>query len=234
MALPKLNQQTFELNIPSTDELIKYRPFLVKEEKILLQAQESGKDEDMISSLKQIIRNCTFEKIDVDNLPSFDLEYVFLNIRAKSVGEIAKINVLSPDDKKTYVPVEVDLTKVNVEVDEGHTNKIKLTDTAGMVLTYPTLDSFAGSNMANPTADDLIAIIAECILQIYDGDEVFDRADTTLDERKDFLENLTQEQFLKLQDFFNSMPRLKHEVSFTNPKTKKKQKVVLEGLRSFF
>jgi len=234
MALPNLNQQTFELNIPSSDEKIKYRPFLVKEEKLLLQAQESGKDTDMIGSLKQIIRNCTFEKVDVDNLPSFDMEYIFLNIRAKSVGEIAKLSVLSPDDKKTYVPVEVDLTKVNVEVDVGHTNKIELTKDAGMVMTYPTLDAFSGANMTNPTADDLITIMADCILQIYDGDNVYDKVDSTLDERKDFLENLTQEQFLKLQDFFNTMPRLKHEVSFTNPKTKKKQKIVLEGLRSFF
>ena len=134
MALPNINQQTFELNVPSTDEKIKFRPFLVREEKILLQALESNKLTDIAGAVKVIIENCTFNKIDVDKLPSFDLEYIFLNIRAKSVGEIAKIRVLSPDDKKTYVETNVDLTKINVEVDVDHTNKIELTDTAGVIM----------------------------------------------------------------------------------------------------
>jgi hypothetical protein len=234
MALPNINQQTFELNVPSTDEKIKFRPFLVREEKILLQALESNKLTDIASAVNTIIENCTFNKIEVDKLPSFDLEYIFLNIRAKSVGEIAKIKVLSPDDKKTYVETNVDLTKINVEVDVDHTNKIELTDTAGVIMRYPTLEMFIKNDYDNPKADDLIKMFAECIDQIYDGDDVYDYADTIESERIEFLENLTKEQFDKITQFFSSMPRLKHEVKLTNPITKKKGKVTLEGLRSFF
>ena len=234
MALPNINQQTFELNVPSTDEKIKFRPFLVREEKILLQALESNKLTDIASAVQIIIENCTFNKIDVDKLPSFDLEYIFLNIRAKSVGEIAKIRVLSPDDKKTYVETSIDLTKVNVEVDVDHTNKIELTDTAGVIMRYPTLEMFIKNDYDKPKADDLIKMFAECIDQIYDGDDVFDYVDTSEKERVEFLENLTKGQFEKITQFFSSMPRLKHEVKLTNPVTKKKGKVTLEGLRSFF
>ena len=234
MALPNINQQTFELNVPSTDEKIKFRPFLVKEEKILLQALESNKMTDIAGAVKVIIENCTFNKIDVDKLPSFDLEYIFLNIRAKSVGEIAKIKVLSPDDKKTYVETNIDLTKVNVEVDVGHTNKIELTDTAGVIMKYPTLEMFIKNDYDSPNADDLIKMFAECIDQVYNDDDVYDYMDTSEKERVEFLENLTKEQFEKITQFFSSMPRLKHEVKLTNPVTKKKGKVTLEGLRSFF
>lgn len=234
MALPKLNQQTFELNIPSTDEKIKYRPFLVKEEKLLVQAQEEDKPESMSNALRTIIDNCTFNKLDIDTMPSFDLEYLFLNIRAKSVGEVAKIKVLSPDDNKTYVDVDIDLTKINVHVDEEHTNKIELTDNVGVVMTYPTLEMFSEYSISGVTTDSMFNVMSKCILQIYDGDEVFDRADTSDSERKEFIENLTQEQFLKMQQFFSTMPKLKHEIKVTNPKTKKKGTVVLEGLQSFF
>ena len=234
MALPNINQQTFELEVPSTDEKIKYRPFLVKEEKVLLQAQESGKTEDQINAIKEIITNCTFGKIDVDTLPSFDLEYIFLNIRAKSVGEKVKISVKAPDDKETMIPIEIDLNDINVHVDVAHTNKIELTKDAGLVMTYPTIDMFSKANMTNPSTEDMLNIIGNCILQIYNGEEVYDRADTSDDDRKEFIENLTQEQFLKLQHFFNTMPKLKHEIKVTNPKTKKKGTVVLEGLQSFF
>lgn len=234
MALPNINQQTFELEVPSTDEKIKFRPFLVKEEKLLLQAQESGKTEDLIQALKTIIENCTFGKLNTQDMPSFDLEYVFLNIRAKSVGEKVKIKVKAPDDNETMVPTEIDLTKINVHVDEEHNNKIQLTDTAGVVMTYPTIDMFMGSNLQNPSTEEMLDIISKCILQIYNGDEVFDRADTSDSERKEFIENLTQEQFLKMQQFFSTMPKLKHEIKVTNPKTKKKGTVVLEGLQSFF
>lgn len=234
MALPKLNQQTFELNIPSTDEKIKYRPFLVKEEKLLIQAQEEDKPESMTNALRTIIDNCTFNKLDIDTMPSFDLEYLFLNIRAKSVGEIAKIKVIAPDDNKTYVDVDVDLTKINVHVDVEHTNKIELTDNVGVVMTYPTLEMFSEYGNSGVTTDNMFNVMSKCILQIYDGDDVYDREDTADQDRKEFLENLTQEQFLKVQNFFNTMPRLKHEISVTNPKTKKKGKVTIEGLRSFF
>ena len=234
MALPNINQQTFELNVPSTDEKIKFRPFLVKEEKILLQAQESKDSLQLADALKTVIKNCTFDMIDIENHPSFDLEYIFLNIRAKSVGEIADIKVKCPDDNETFVETKVDLTKINVEVDVGHTNKIELTEKSGVLLTYPTMDTLLTGNFENPTPDDMLNIIAKCILQVYDGDNVYDKADTTDEERKEFLESLTQEQFKKLQDFFQTMPKLKHIVNVTNPKTKKKGKVTLEGLRSFF
>ena len=234
MALPNLNQQTFELNIPSTDEKIKYRPFLVKEEKILLQALESNSFTDISGAVKVIIENCTFNKIDVDKLPSFDLEYIFLNIRAKSAGEIAKVKVLSPDDKKTYVETDIDLTKINVEVDVNHTNKIELTDTAGVIMTYPTLDMFTKHNYETPKADDFLKLFADCIYQVYNGDDVYDYVDTTDKERVEFLENLTKEQFDKIREFFETMPKLKHKVKITNPVTNKKNTVVLEGLRSFF
>lgn len=234
MALPNLNQQTFELNVPSTDERIKFRPFLVKEEKILLQALESNKMKDIASAVKVIIENCTFGKIDVNKLPSFDLEYIFLHIRAKSVGEVAKIKVLSPDDKTTYVETNIDLTKINVEVDVEHTNKIELTDTAGVIMNYPTLELFIKNDYEGPNVDNLLGMFAECIDQIYDGDDVYDYADTSEKERVEFLENLTKEQFDKIAHFFSSMPKLKHKVKITNPNTNKKNTVILEGLRSFF
>src|SRR5210317_1894250 len=164
MALPNINQQTFELNVPSTDEKIKFRPFLVKEEKILLQAQESKNSLELANALKTVIKNCTFDSIDIENHPSFDLEYIFLNIRAKSVGEIADIKVKCPDDGETFVETKVDLTKINVEVDVGHTNKIELTEKSGVILTYPTMDTLLTGNFENPTPDDMLKIIAQCIL----------------------------------------------------------------------
>ena len=168
MALPKLTTPTYELEIPSTDEKIAYRPFLVKEEKILLMAMESGKSEDIINSVKTIVSECTFNKLNVETLPMFDVEYLFLNIRAKSVGEISKIKVLCPDDNKTYVTTEVDLTKVNVEIGENHSNKIELQDEIGMIMTYPTLESFREIGLdAKIKAENMLDLIGACILQIY-------------------------------------------------------------------
>ena len=145
MALPKLNTPTYELEVPSTDEKIKYRPFLVKEEKILLMAMESGKNEDIVNAVKQIVSECTFNKLKLGTMPMFDVEYIFLNIRAKSIGEVSKLKLLCPDDNKTYANVEVNLEEVQIQVDGDHTNKIELTDSMGMIMTYPTIDSFAES-----------------------------------------------------------------------------------------
>ena len=142
MALPKLNTPTYELEIPSTDEKIKYRPFLVKEEKILLIAMESKDNAEMVNSVKDIVKSCTFDKVDISNMPIFDVEYIFLQIRAKSVGEVSNLKILCPDDKKTYANIEVDLSKVEVQVEKGHTNKIELTKDMGLIMTYPTIDSF--------------------------------------------------------------------------------------------
>ena len=185
MALPKLTTPTYELEIPSTDEKISYRPFLVKEEKILLMAMESGKNEDIVNAVEQIVSECTFNKLKVGNMPMFDVEYLFLNIRAKSVGEISKVKMLCPDDKKTYVTTEVDLTKVNVEIGENHTNKIDLTDDMGMIMTYPTLDYFREIGLGTTiNAENMLDLIGACILQIYEqsGEKVYESKDQTKKE----------------------------------------------------
>ena len=233
MALPILNTQTFELNIPSTDEKIKYRPFLVKEEKILLQAQEGSGDE-VTDSILQIVDNCTFGKINVEQLPSFDIEYIFLKIRSKSVGEKVKLNLSFPGDEKVKVPTEVDLSKIIVEMDEDHTNQISLTDNVSVVMRYPTVKTFQGMDLTKFTADDTITLTANCIHQIVDGVETYEAKDLSKKEINDFLENLTQAQFTAIQKFFASMPKLSHDVKLTHPKTKKKGTVKLQGLRSFF
>jgi len=233
MALPVLNTQTFELNIPSTDEKIKYRPFLVKEEKILLQAQEGDGDE-VTNAILQIVDNCTFGKVQVDKLPSFDIEYIFLNIRSKSVGEKVNLNLAFPGDEKVKVPTDVDLTKVIVEMDDDHGNEISLTDTVKVIMKYPTVKTFQGLDLTKFTATDTINLTANCIHQIIDGVETYEAADLSKKEIEVFLENLTQAQFTSIQKFFASMPKLTMNVKITHPKTKKKGTVKLQGLRSFF
>jgi hypothetical protein len=236
MALPVLTTPTYELVIPSTDEKIKYRPFLVKEEKILLIALESNKNKDIINAVKEIVSVCTFNKIDLGNIPMFDVEYIFLNIRAKSVGEVSQISLLCPDDKTTYVNVEVDLSEVMVQVETEHNPKIELTDEMGLVMRYPTIDSFVDNDITEITASNMLEVISSCILQIYDkkGEEVFDAKDQTAKELVEFVEQLNSKQFQKLQKFFDSMPALKHTVEIENPKTKVKSDVVLQGLSDFF
>ena len=236
MALPKLTTPTYELEVPSTDEKIKYRPFLVREEKILLMALESGKNEDIINAVKDIVSECTFGKLNLGNMPMFDVEYIFLNIRAKSVGEVSTLQLLCPDDKETYADVDVDLSEVKVHVDEGHTSKIELTDEMGLVMTYPTIDSFAKTGVTDITASNMLEVISSCIAQIYDkgGEEVFEAKDQTQEELTEFVEQLNTKQFLDLQKFFDTMPKLKHMVEIENPKTKVKTKVALQGLNDFF
>jgi len=234
MALPKLNTQTFELNVPSTDEKIKYRPFLVKEEKVLLQAQQSGKPEEMADALVQVIKNCTFDKISAENLPSFDIEYIFLKIRSKSVGEKVDLMITCPDDNETKVKHTVDLSKVEVEVDDDHINNVKLTDSVSVIMSYPTIKTFQGANLQNMAAEEIVSLTGRCIHQIIDGVETHERTDIEDKDMTEFLENLTQDQFAKIQKFFTTMPRLKHVVKVTNPKTKKKGTVTLQGMQSFF
>jgi hypothetical protein len=236
MALPKLNTPTYELEIPSTDEKIKYRPFLVKEEKILLMAMESGKNEDIVQAVKDIVLTCTFDKLDVSNLPMFDVEYIFLNIRAKSVGEISKLKLLAPDDKKTYVDTEINLSEVKVQVDDNHTNKIELENDMGIIMTYPTIDSFMESGIQTVTASNMLDIISSCILQIYEkkGEKVYNSKDQTKKELTEFIESMNTKQFKQVQVFFDTMPKLKHTIKITNPKTKKTSDVTLSGLNDFF
>ena len=236
MALPKLNTPTYELEVPSTDEKLKYRPFLVKEEKILMLAMESKENTQIIQAVKDIVSTCTFEKLNVSSLPMFDIEYIFLNIRAKSVGEVSKIKLLCPDDKKTYTTVEVNLTEVEVQVDDKHTNKIELTDDMGVIMTYPTIDTFAEIGIEDINASNMLDVVASSILQIYEqkGEKVYNSKDQTKKELTEFVESMNSSQFKKVQDFFETMPKLKHTVKVANPKTKKTSDVILTGLNDFF
>ena len=237
MALPRLDVPIYELVIPSTDEKIKFRPFLVKEEKILLIAMESGEPDDMIQAVKNIVDECTFNKLKLGDMPMFDVEYLFLNIRAKSVGEVSKLKVLCQDDMKTYANIEIDLNEVQVEVDgDIHSNKIELTDEMGVIMKYPTIDSFTKNGIKNITAVNMIDVIASCVEQVYDkkGEEVYDSKDSTQAEIIDFVEQLNTTQFQKIQKFFDTMPRLQHTITVKNPKTKVESEVTLTGLNDFF
>ena len=235
MALPKVNTPTYELVVPSTDEKVKFRPFLVKEEKILLIAMEAQEQSGILNAVKDIVKSCTFDKFDVNRAPIFDIEYIFLNIRAKSVGEVSTVNLRCPDDNETFVKTDIDLTKVDVQITEGHTNKIELTDEMGMIMQYPTLDSFTDSTTVI-NASNMLDVIASCVSQIYDkkGEDVYDAKDSTKQEIVDFLESLNSKQFLEIQKFFDTMPKLTHTVNIENPETKVKSDITLTGLNDFF
>ena len=235
MALPILETATYELTLPSSNVQVKYRPFLVKEEKILLLAMESDNAGEITKALKGIVHACTFGSINVDMLPTFDLEYIFLNVRAKSVGEVAKLKLLCPDDKETYANVELDLSKVNVEVDDKHSNTIEVNDKIKMVLAYPTIDSFDPNQDAKTLkTQQLFDVIGNVVYEIYEGETVHKASDYSKEEMQTFLESLSTDVFVKIQNFFNTMPRLQHEVEVENPKTKVKSKIMLSGLQSFF
>ena len=236
MALPKLEVPIYELTVPSTDEKIKYRPFLIKEEKILLIAMESGANEDVIQAVKQIVSECTFNTLKLGNMPMFDVEYIFLQIRSKSVGEVSKLKILCRDDGETYANVEVDLTEIEVQVNDDHTNKIELTDEMGVIMKYPTIDSFSTAGISDITADNMLDVIVACIDKIYDkkGEEVYDSKDSSKKELMDFVEGMNTTQFQDVQAFFDSMPKLRHEITVVNPKTKVENKVALSGLNDFF
>ena len=236
MALPKLTTPTYELEIPSTDEKIKYRPFLVKEEKILMMAMESKTSSDITQAVKDIVSECTFNKVKIDDMPMFDVEYIFLNVRSKSVGEVSKLKLLCPDDGKTYADVEVNLSEVKVQVGDDHTNKIDLGNGMGMIMKYPTIDSFKESGIRDINPNNMLEVISTCILQIYEeeGKKVYDTKDQTKKEVTDWIEQLNTKQFKDVQNFFDTMPKLKHEITIKNPKTKKESKIMLNGLNDFF
>ena len=236
MSLPKINAPEYRLNIPSTDEEITYRPFLVKEEKLLLIAHETGDDKATFAAIKQLIKGCVTQELAVDTLPMFDIEYIFLNIRAKSVGEIAKLKIICPDDEKTTVDVEVDLTKINVVMDEKHDARIQLTDNIGILMSYPSLDivqEHAVLGTEQPV-EQLFKMVAECMYQVWEGEEVQDASDFSWEEKMEFIESLSHSQFEKIQEFFETMPALKHKIKVTNPNTKVKSTVTLQGIQSFF
>ena len=237
MTLPSIETPRYELTLPSTDKVLQYRPFLVKEEKILLVAMESNNNKEILNATKEILRACTFEKIDVDTLPIFDIEYIFLQIRSKSVGEIAKFKMLCPDDKETYADVEVDLTKVNVQVDDAHTNNVLIDENRklGIVFNYPTLEmTKAGFNVDDTNVDTLFDIMSLSINHIYEVEKIYPSKDSTKEEMKKFLEQLPQTAFVKIKTFFETMPQLRHSVEVENPKTKVKSTIVLKGIRYFF
>ncbi len=238
MPLPKIATPTYELELPSTGEVVTYRPFLVKEEKVLVIALESEDTKQITNAIKAVLKNCVLTKgIKVEKLPTFDIEYLFLNIRGKSVGEELDVNVICPDDEKTTVQVSIDLDDIQVIKNDDHDNKIKLDDNLMMELKYPSLDQFIKNNFEfdekNAMAQSF-ELIATCIDKIYTEDEVWASADCTKKELNEFLESMNSSQFKGIETFFETMPKLSHTIEVTNPKTKVKSEVVLEGLASFF
>ena len=237
MALPIIETPRYELTLPSQDIKVQYRPFLVKEEKILLMAMESKDNNEIVNATKDILKACTYDKLDIEKLPMFDIEYILLQVRGKSVGEMAKFRVLCPDDKETLVPVEIDLSKINVEVDDAHTNNIVIDEKRklGVVFNYPTLEfSQVGMTLDAKNLDSAFKVIVDCIDHIYEGDKTYSAKDSTKQELKDFIENLSQEAFKKIRKFFDTMPQLRHEIEVENPKTKVKNKITFKGLQDFF
>ncbi len=238
MPLPKISTPTYELELPSTGQSIKYRPFLVKEEKLLVIALESEDTKQITTAIKSVIKNCILTKdIKVENLPTFDIEYLFLNIRGKSVGESVDVNIICPDDNETNVSVNINLDDIQVQKNEEHTNKIKLDDSIMMEMKYPSLEQFIKNNFDfnnNNAMEQSFDLIASCIDKIYTEDEVWSTADVTKKELTEFLESMNSSQFKDIEKFFETMPKLSHKIMVTNPKTKVESEVVLEGLASFF
>ncbi len=238
MPLPKISTPIYQLELPSTGETVQYRPFLVKEEKVLVIALESEDTKQITTAIKTVIKNCIITKgIKVESLPTFDIEYLFLNIRGKSVGEEIEVNVICPDDEETNVAVSINLDDIKVQKEETHTNKIKVDPTIIMEMKYPSLDQFIKTNFdfKNDNAmDQSFELIASCIDKIYTEDEVWAASDVTKKELLEFLEQMNSAQFKEIEKFFETMPRLSHKITVTNPKTKVESEVVLEGLASFF
>ncbi len=233
MALPKLASAKFELTLPSTGEKIEYRPFLVKEEKALMIAQQSGKTEDIMRSVKDVITSCTYGKVDANNLPTFDLEYMFLQLRAKSVGESVELWVTCPDDGETKVKVKIDLTEIQCQKEVGHDTNIRITDEIGVIMDYPKVDTLTSLEM-DDEIDATFAVIKNCIRQIYDSNNVYEKMDMEKTDLDEFVESMSHEQFERVQNFFNTMPKVKHIVKVKNPKTGADGEVVLEGMQDFF
>ena len=233
MALPKLNNATYELTLPSTGEQVKYRPFLVKEQKALMIAQESEDDKQIENTLAQILSDCVLEDIDPYKMPVFDVEYLFLRIRGKSVGEKVTVRLLCPDDEKTSVDVDINLEEVDIQMSNDHTNVIKLTKDISLVMRYPRFEDMSGFNNESQ-ANSLFDMIKRCVHEIHDGDTVHHRVDMSEKELDDFLDSMSAKNFENLTGFFETMPKLQHVIEVKNPKTKKKNEIMIEGLTSFF
>jgi len=238
MPLPKIATPLYELELPSTGETIEYRPFLVKEEKVLVIALESEDTKQITTAIKTVIKNCIRTKgIKVENLPTFDIEYLFLNIRGKSVGEELEVNITCPDDGKTQVAVTINLDDIQVQKNEEHTNQVKVDDSIMMEMKYPSLDQFIKNNFDfndGNAMDQSFELIASCIDKIYTEEEVWAVEDCTKKEIVEFLEQMNSSQFKEIEKFFETMPKLSHTIKVKNPKTKKESEVLIEGLASFF
>ena len=233
MALPKLKTSEYTLILPSTGEEIKYRPFLVKEQKILMIAQESEEEKQISDAIGRLVLNCTFNALDANTAPMFDIEYVFLQLRAKSAGAKVKINILCPDDEKTRIDVEINLEEINVQRSVEHTQEIDITKDIKLKLRYPMLKDLRGLSNDFSDFEKAMIMIYECTENVISGEEIIHRIDMTQDEITEFIDSFNTEQFEDVMRFFETMPKLRHVIDVTNPKTKVKSEVLLEGLESF-
>ena len=239
MPLPKVSTPVFELDLISSNKKIKYRPFLVKEEKSLLIALESGEEKTILNTLKNVLKSCVISCVKIDELPSFDLEFLFLNIRGKSVGESVELLVTCEDDGETQVPLTIQMSDIKLDIPDEHSDTIDLGDDLHLKMKYPSFSQFAENNFfPSKVKDDLLdkafGNVVDCIDQIYNSDEAWSGSDCTKKELMDFIEQLSSSQFQKIEEFFTSMPKLVYKTTVTNPNTKKDNKIVIEGLSNFF
>ena len=238
MPLPKISTPTYELVLPSSGKKVKYRPFLVKEEKILIMALESEDTKQITSAIKSVLSDCILSRgIKIDKLATFDIEYLFLNVRGKSVGETVEVNVTCPDDGQTKVEMVIDIDSIKIQKDSNHSNIIKLDDSLSVQMNYPSLDQFIETNFdtsSNSQVDESLNVIMSCIKQVYNEEEAWEASDCTKKELRDFVESMNSKQFKQVENFFETMPKLSHKVKVMNPNTKVESEVVIEGLASFF
>ena len=233
MALPKLNNTQYELQLPSTGKSIKFRPWLVKEQKLLMMAQESEDEKEIERAFANIVTECTFGEVEPYDSPMFDIEYIFLKLRGKSVGDSIQLNLLCPDDEKTRVMVNLNVEDIGIQMKDGHTNEIDVNKEIKVIMKYPTLKDM-GKIGVDGKVTEVFSMIANCILEIHHNKTIYNRVDVSDQEVSDFLDTFSQPEFEKLSGFFDSMPKLQHEVVVKNPKTKKENNITLEGLQSFF
>ena len=237
MPLPKITAPTYELVLPSSDRKVKYRPFLVKEEKLLIIAMESEDTKQITEAVKNVLKNCILTRgIKVEKLSTFDIEYLFLNIRGKSVGEDVEVMITCPDDGETQVPAVINLDDIKIVTSDEHTRDIKIDDTLSIRMKYPSMDEFIKNNfdVSDMDIDDTFKLIASCIEQVYSEEESWSASDCTTKELVDFIDQLGSKQFKEVENFFNTMPKLSHTLKVVNPKTKVENEILLEGLQSFF
>ena len=233
MALPKLDTPTYQLELPSNQQVVKYRPFLVKEQKILMMAQDADDKEDSYNMLAEIVDGCTFNNVDIKTMPIFDFEYLFMKIRCKSVGESTELSVLCPDDNETRVPITVNLDGIDVQVEDGHSNVVGVNDSIKIVMRYPTVNDIKSVNEAE-TLNNVMTLLKVCINEIHDGDTIHNMIDVTSKELDEFIDSLPTETFEKMAIFFDTMPKLTHVIEVKNPKTEVTSEVVIQGMESFF